>query len=50
MVSNTIDTLIVVGVLFFILLISWSRLMKQSMTDTFRDMKEILTGAKGNGK
>lgn len=38
-----VDTMIVVGIVGFLVLIVWSKIMGQSMLDTFLEIKSILT-------
>ena len=40
-----LDTVLVFGVLFLIVLLVWSRVMQQTMLQTVVEIKEILKGA-----
>lgn len=40
------DTLLVFGIIIFIILIVWSRVMDQRMYDTVMEIKDILSGVK----
>lgn len=43
---GAIDTWLVVIILVFILLITWSRIMKQSVSDTVKEIKSMVVGDK----
>lgn len=39
----TLDTILVVTIILFIILLVWSRVMDQSMLDTLREIKEFIS-------